>query len=154
MHKTCVRKRFGAKQKKEFDCTLMSNDGSRARTVHAEAGGVEALSTHRCCAERNVLEKWIRIATKRGVRHHAVIAWVKRKCGGTIIVKRVLQDNTPGCSFPCIFCRKELEKYDISVQCTLRSGDTFEGKLDDPSLPQSFLTCGQRRMLSTCRNSR
>lgn len=123
-----------------------------ARTVYAEAGGIEALSTHRCCAERNVLDKWIRLASKQGVRHHSVVAWVKRKSGGIVSVKRILRDNTPGCCLPCIFCRKELEKYDMVVHCTLLTGDVFEGKLDDPTLPESQFTCGQRRMFSTSRN--
>jgi len=120
------------------------------RTVYAAAGKIEATSTHRCCAERNVFDKWVRLAIKQGVPPHAIISWIRRKSGGVIVVERYLHDNTPACSIPCVFCRKEIQKYDFIVKCTVRTGDDapFEGRLSDPTSPPSCLTCGQRRMLS------
>lgn len=120
-----------------------------SRIVYAEAGGIQATNTYRCCAERNVLDKWIRLAVKRGVAAHAIISWIRRKTGGTIVVKRYLFDNSLGCSVPCVFCRREIEKYDLVVTCTGRSGDKFEGRINDPEFPPSVLTLGQRRMLTT-----
>lgn len=123
------------------------------RVVHAEAGDVEATSTHRCCAERNVLEKWNRLASKRGVAGHAMISWIRRKSGGVLVVKRFVghasEQNTQGCSIPCIFCRKQLEKYDFVVECMCKEGDTFYGRLGDPESPPSCLSSGQRRMLAS-----
>ena len=117
------------------------------RIVYAEAGGIEAASNHRCCAERNVLDEWRRLAIKRGVPSHAIISWVRRKTGGTIVVRRYLFDNSLGCSIPCVFCRREIEKYDMVVTCTCQTGGRVEERIRDPGFPPSVLTCGQRRML-------
>jgi hypothetical protein len=121
--------------------------GEMPKIVYAKAGDVEAFNTYRCCAERIVLEKWKRLAIQKGIPRHAVISWIRRKSGGYLVVQRFLSDNTAGCSVPCVLCRREIEKYDMLVSCTARSGEPFEGK----TLPASELTCSQRRMFSAGR---
>lgn len=117
----------------------MEKPGKR---VHAQAGPVEAVSTHRCCAERNVLGKWIARAGRNGVPHHRVIAWVRRKSGGDVAITR-----GPGrCSVPCILCRRVLEKFDMRVTCILEDGRCFAGHLQDA--PPSKLTSRQTREMA------
>lgn len=119
----------------------MEKSGKR---VHACAGPVEAVSTHRCCAERNVLAKWVTRAVRSGVPPHRVIAWVRRKSGGDVCVWR-----GPGqCSVPCILCRRVLEKFDMRVTCTLQDGAHFAGRLQDA--PPSKWTSRQSRTVSNC----
>jgi cytidine deaminase len=109
------------------------------KRVFAQAGPVEAVSTHRCCAERNVLARWIGRAVRHGVRPHRVVAWVRRKSGGDVVIWR-----GPGrCSVPCILCRRVLEKFDMRVTCTLPDGRAFAGRLWD--VPPSKLTSRQVR---------
>ena len=121
------------------------------KVVFAEAGDIEARNTHRSCAERIVLGKWMRLAKQHGVPRHAMVYWIRRKTGGSLVVQRFLSDNTAGCSLPCVLCRKEIERYDLAVCCMVRSGETvvsFYGK----DLPPSELTCSQRRMFSSGRS--
>lgn len=127
------------------------NSNRKSRTVHAQAGDLEATSTHRCCAERNVLEKWVRLASKNGIHPHSIIPWVRRKMGGYLVVRRSLCDDSPGCSVPCILCLREIQKYDLVVRCTFDAEDgrpcIFEGKfVPENTPPPSVLTRGQKRM--------
>lgn len=114
------------------------------KRVVAWSGSMEAASTHRCCAERNLLARWIVCAVRHGVRPHRVVAWVRRKSGGDVVIWR-----GPGrCSVPCILCRRALEKFDMRVTCTDPSGGRFVGRLQDA--PRSKLTSGQTRLFSGC----
>jgi hypothetical protein len=121
--------------------------------VIAEAGNLFAVNNHRCCAERLLIEEWVRNARRHGVACHATISWVKRKSGGEIVVKRFLHDETPGVSIPCVFCRAEIEKFNLRVVCTIETGkgeiagQVFKGKLSDSIAPKSVFTGLQKKML-------
>lgn len=118
----------------------------KSKTVIAEAGNFVAKSSHRCCAERLLLDEWVQSARRHGVACHAIISWIKRKSGGEIVVKRFLHDDSPGCSIPCVFCRSEIEKFDLTVVCTVQSG-TFRGKMSETVAPKSVFTGLQKKML-------
>lgn len=126
---------------------------AKSKTVIAEAGDFLAESSHRCCAERNVLDQWVQAARRHGIACHATVSWIKRKTGGTIVVQRFLFDDSPGCCVPCVFCRDEIKKYDLAVVCTITTGDSecFAGKLDGEDAPPSKFTGLQMKMLGGCR---
>jgi hypothetical protein len=103
-------------------------------------------STHRCCAERVLLDKWVRASRRHGVPRYSVVAWVKRKLK-SILVERFRTDSSVGCCVPCILCRNAIVLFDLRVTCTLASGHVFHGKLDDVHAPPSSFTRIQRRFL-------
>ena len=63
-----------------------------------------------------------------------------------MVVWRVRQDGTYGCTVPCILCRQQLVRLDLRVTCPLQDGGPawYRGKLDVPGAPESRLTQGQR----------
>ena len=106
------------------------------------------MSTHRCCAERRLLDSWVQQARRQGVPSHKMVAWVRRKFGSNISVIRYRHDGTLGCAVPCVFCQKELERYDMRVHCVDSSGQWCDARCRDGTLPKPVLTAGQRRMLN------
>jgi hypothetical protein len=62
-------------------------------------------------------------------------------------VFRFRADGTPGCTVPCVWCARELLRYDLRVSCTTGAGAVFSGRLDAADAPAALLTAGQRRML-------
>ena len=76
-----------------------------------------------------------------------MVSWIRRKLGGHIIVIRFRSDGSLGCTVPCVFCQKELMKYDISIHCVTTSGTWYRGRLNDANAPEACFTTGQRRML-------
>lgn len=105
-------------------------------------------STHRCCAERRLLDSWVQQARKQGVPSHKIVAWIRRKYGTHISVIRYRSDGSLGCAVPCVFCQKELERYDMRVHCVDASGQWMDARCSDGTLPKPVLTAGQRRMLN------
>lgn len=122
-----------------------------SKTVVAQAAEFSATNTHRCCAERNLIEKMVRQAMKKGVHKDAIVRYVRRKMGGHLVVQRFLHDNTPARSVPCVLCRRVLEFYDLCVTCFVCKDSIFEGKLTDPESPESTFTSGQRRAMTFLR---
>lgn len=118
-----------------------------SKNVVAHAGCFVANSTHRCCAERNLIDKLVRIAHKKGVPRNSIVRFVRRKTKGHLVVQRYLHDETPACSVPCILCRKVLEFYDFHVTCYVCKDTVFCGKLTDPGSPPSTMTGAQRRLM-------
>jgi len=108
-------------------------------------GGNYCASTHRMCAERRQLCRTLDEARKRGVRPSNVTAWIHRKNKGVMTVLRSRADGTFGCSVPCVYCRREMLRYNLRVQCFTSDGDLFCGPLDDAGAPRSKLTSGQTR---------
>lgn len=103
-------------------------------------------SDHRCCAERRLLEKVVREAYRHGISKPKVVTWVRRKYGADIIVWRFLGDGALGCATPCVFCRRELVRFDLRVHVVIDSRSTwYHGFMTDDCAPQSKLTCGQAR---------
>ncbi len=105
-------------------------------------------STHRCCAERRLLDSWVQQARRQGVASHKMVAWIRRKFGSNISVIRYRHDGSLGCAVPCVFCQKELERYDMRVHCVDSSGQWCDARCRDGTLPKPVLTAGQRRMLN------
>lgn len=117
-----------------------------AKTVTARVGDVVASSSHRCCAERNVIDAMVTLATRKGVRHMGIAHWIRRKIGARMIIERFLCDDTPACCLPCVLCRRSIERLGISIRCTVDTADgcVFAGHMDDA--PPSKLTTSQRRI--------
>eukprot|EP00884_Botryococcus_braunii_P023029 jgi/Botrbrau1/940/Bobra.0167s0051.1 len=105
-------------------------------------------STHRCCAERRLLELWTAEAKRHGVRAHSLVTWVRRKLGSDITVWRCRSDGSLGCATPCLLCRRELLRFDLRVHCPLDNGTWFRGRMDENNAPLPALTSGQRRQLN------
>lgn len=103
---------------------------------------------HRCCAERRLLQTYVRQGRKAGVPPHKLIAWVRRKLGSNIAVWRCTTDGALARAAPCLFCSRELLRFDIRVHCpTDASGGWFSGRLSDEGAPVPVLTGGQQRVL-------
>jgi len=100
----------------------------------------------RCCAERNMIDAYVREARTKGIREHRIVPYVRRQIG-CINVLRFDSSANPRCSVPCVLCRKVLIKFDIQVRCILPSGECYVGKMDDAWAPESHLTSGQRRSM-------
>ena len=83
-------------------------------------------------------------ARRRGVPPHRVVAWVRRKLGGGLLVVRFRTDGSVACAAPCILCSREIERFDLKVVCVDESGAWFSGRLSDPGAPPQRLTTGQK----------
>ena len=104
-----------------------------------------ASSTHRCCAERRLLEQWVWKANKHGVHPSRTVCWVRRKLGQDITLYRASEGKL-ACAFPCVACRVELLRFDLRVHCICNhSLDWFSGKLSQQKAPESKLTSFQMR---------
>ena len=97
------------------------------------------------CAERRLLNLWIRQARVHGVKPHQIVNWVRRKLGPDICVYRQLCDGTLGCATPCLLCQKELLRFDMRVHVSQTPTLWFSGRLSDLDAPLSQLTGMQRR---------
>jgi hypothetical protein len=86
-------------------------------------------------------------ARKHGVPAHKTISWIRRKIGGHIAVVRFRSDGTEGCAVPCVFCQREIIKFDLQIHCSTGDGSWYSGKLSEAGAPTPVLTAGQRRML-------
>jgi hypothetical protein len=82
-------------------------------------------------------------AKREGVRMSCFSSWVHRKYGD-FVISRVLHDGTPGTSFPCVICRKVLDKN--CIQWRAHFGDTWV-KSTDENLPKSRPTQRQKYKL-------
>lgn len=103
-------------------------------------------SNHRCCAERRLLDKVVREAMRHGVSRHSIVTWVRRKYGADVIVWRMLGNGSLGCSVPCVFCRREIVRFDLRVHVVIDNSLTwYHGFMTDNDAPPSKLTCGQKR---------
>eukprot|EP00887_Chlorella_sp_A99_P007327 scaffold2.g7327.t1 len=117
------------------------------------------VGTHRCCAERRLLQSYVRQGQKQGVRPHALVAWVRRKLGSSLVIWRRTADGAIGCAAPCLFCARELRTYDLRVHCPLAPAPGgggggggagvrwFSGRLSDAGAPTPRLTGGQQKVL-------
>mmetsp|Transcript_2112 Transcript_2112/g.4831 ORF Transcript_2112/g.4831 Transcript_2112/m.4831 type:complete len:103 (-) Transcript_2112:23-331(-) len=94
-----------------------------------------------------MIEEKIRIGRKKGIPKHRLIQYVRGQMDGSINILRFDSTANPQCSVPCVFCRKVLIKFDISVRCIGPSGESFCGNLQDDAAPVSKLTSGQKRRM-------
>lgn len=98
-------------------------------------------------AERRLLSTWVHEARKRGVRNHAVVAWVRRKVGPHISVWRHRHDGSLACATPCVMCSRELARFDLRVNCSQGGDAWFRGRLGEDGAPESRPTMGQIRTM-------
>lgn len=94
----------------------------------------EAKNTHRQCAERVLMQRWVAQAWRHGVtRPGEALVWMKRKSGGLISIVRPVKTaeggELPGCSAPCVFCRKALLEGGFRAEFVARSGNTYRGHM-------------------------
>lgn len=95
-----------------------------------------------------LLQAYVRQGRKAGVPSHKLVAWVRRKLGSNIAVWRCTTDGALARAAPCLFCSRELLRFDIRVHCpTDASGGWFSGRLSDVGAPVPALTGGQQRVL-------
>lgn len=79
---------------------------------------------------------------------HKLIAYVRRKLGPCIAVWRRTADGALACAAPCLFCARELQRFDLRVHCSLGGqAGWFSGRLSEPGAPPSLLTGGQECVL-------
>lgn len=104
-------------------------------------------SSHRCCAERRLLDSWVVKARRRGLGAHQIVTWVRRKVGAHVTVFRTLADGSLGCAAPCLLCQRELLRFDLRVHCSLAPERWWSGRLTDDSAPRGKLTARQRMMM-------
>jgi hypothetical protein len=97
---------------------------------------------------RRLIQSYISAARRHGVPTHQVVSWVRRKLGADVVIIRQRSDGTLGCAIPCLFCQRELLRFDLRVHCSLSNGGFFSGRLTDRGAPKPTLTMGQRRMLN------
>lgn len=88
-----------------------------------------------------------REASKDGIPNHKFSAWVHRKYG-KIVIWRVLYDGSPGLSYPCVLCRKTLERSNLEWIAHL--GDVWYSS-KDPNIPKSKPTHKQYTSLNFSR---
>jgi len=98
-----------------------------------------------CC---RLLDSWVHQAKRQGVPSHKIVSWIRRKFGTHISVVRYRSDGSMGCAVPCVFCQKELMRYDMRVHCVDSSGNWLDARLTDGNVPKPVLTAGQRRMFN------
>jgi hypothetical protein len=76
-----------------------------------------------------------------------LVPWVRRKLGGGVVIWRYTSDGGIGCAAPCLFCSRELQRFDLLVDCALGGGSWFHGRLSEPGAPKPQLTGGQQKVL-------
>lgn len=97
--------------------------------------------------ERRLLDAWVSEARRHGLRPHQFRTWIRRKTGPDLVVWRHRMDGTLGCATPCVFCQKELLRYDLRVHCSLTGEVWYSGRLDEQGAPVCKPTAGQLRLL-------
>lgn len=100
-----------------------------------------------------LLDAWVLKARKHGVASHAQTAWVRRKLGGHLLVWRTTADGHLACATPCIYCRREIVRYDVTIHCSQSSTAWYSGRLSSSAAPLPQLTSGQRRNLQLPRQT-
>jgi len=99
-------------------------------------------STHRCCAERNLISQAVCRARKKGVRRERIIPWIKRTVRD-VFVFRLHQDGKPAVSCPCFLCRDQLIRYDLRVSYIDADGNVVSrARAND--LPEGVRTTSQK----------
>jgi len=81
---------------------------------------------------------------RKGVPPHKFPRWVHRVYGD-LVVYRMRQDGVMGMSFPCVLCRKSLER--SKIQWTAHMGMEWFHSVQSTELPESRPTNKQRRLL-------
>jgi len=99
-----------------------------------------SLNTAFCCAERRLIDVLMKEAFRHGVRPHEFASWTHRKYN-TIKIERQTSIGLGTC-FPCVFCRRSLERLDMRVVCMVE-GDVRRVRLSDCEI-ESKLTTGQK----------
>ena len=104
-----------------------------------------------CCAERRLISKLQRDASKHGVRSGSpTSAWIRRKYGSCITVTRVLNNGSFGCSVPCADCRREISQMEMRVCACGPDGLWFISPISDvPPSKLSSLAIQRKRGCST-----
>jgi cytidine deaminase len=99
-------------------------------------------STHRCCAERNFLDKMMAQARRDGVRKENVVAWVKRKVHH-VAVFRFLKNGQLATSCPCYMCRDALIRFDLFVTYVDENNQLVQ-RVRASELPVGIYTSSQK----------
>ena len=99
-------------------------------------------STHRCCAERNFLDKMMVQARRDGVRKENIVTWIKRKVNH-VAVFRFLKDGQLATSCPCHLCRDALIRFDLFVTYVDENNQIVQ-RVRATDLPVGILTSSQK----------
>ena len=101
-------------------------------------------STHRCCAERLLINKYEHMAHVKGVPKHKKVHWVRKQMGAKIVIWRRLRTGELSCSFPCLLCRQVLNKYDMNIECNMWDGSIYKSRILDSCIESTFTTSQKR----------
>jgi hypothetical protein len=125
----------------------------KERCLHHKYCALSCDTLKHVFAERRLLDVWVSQARRHGVRPHQFRSWIRRKTGPDIVVWRQRVDGTLGCATPCIFCQRELLRFDLRVHCSQAGQSWFSGRLDEAGAPESKPTGYQRKQLLRSHNS-
>lgn len=106
------------------------------------------MNDFRTCAERKLIDNVLDEARRKGVRHHCIRWFVKRKLKEIAVVRPIFTlegSEGKGCSIPCALCRRRIEAFDLYVECTLSCGATWRGRMTSDDAPASYYTRRQMR---------
>lgn len=97
-------------------------------------------NTPHMCAERRLIQYLKHRSRIEGIPPHAFSYWMNRKVG-ELIIKRVKCDGNLGTSYPCVCCRKVLDRGCLRWKAHI--GEHWISSNDD-NLPESKPTQKQR----------
>ena len=93
-----------------------------------------------------LLNSWVVVARKRGVKRHNIVHWVRRKVVSHISIWRWRFDGSMGCATPCVYCFHAIVRFDLKVHCSQADVSWYIGRLTDQHAPLSMLTSGQKQL--------
>jgi len=111
--------------------------------VSCSLKGHFAGNTCHCCAERIMINKLMELSRRKGNSPAQFTAWTYRKFG-EMTIRRERADGQMGTSWPCVMCRKKLDKLKIPWRAHIN--EIWISSRDD-NIPQSKPTQKQRIIL-------
>jgi hypothetical protein len=125
--------------RKKNSSETRSKTMGRVVLCESARAGVCVCSTHRCCAERRLLNAARETARRRGVRPWAFARWFRASFGALQVVRHT-RDGAVATSLPCVLCRRALEAAGARWTAVTRDG----AYVTDRDAPPSELTARQR----------
>ena len=97
-----------------------------------------------CCAERKMIYRLRREASKKGVKGHQIATWIHR-VHGNFVIERIRRDGITGISLPCVLCKKAMER--SGIQWIAYQGTHWVNSNQSDYIPKSKPTCKQIKTL-------
>ena len=90
------------------------------------------------CAERNLINIFYKASIKHNVTSYKRTVWIYKR-----MKKITVLNSTGGPSIPCIYCKKELDKYNPIITYKNCEGNWISERSHD--ITESKMTSGQRK---------